>query len=56
MELIDLELGGFYFGQFTLFSSFFKGQYLGIYLLKKGKKLQAFYYNDNENDNENSLF
>ena len=30
------------------FSSFFKGQYLGIYFSKKGKKLQAYYYSHRE--------
>ena len=30
------------------FSSFFKGQFLGIYFSKKSKKLQAFYYSYRE--------
>ena len=47
MGPVDFELEGFQFVQFSPiyhFSSFFKGQYLGIYFSKKAKKLQAFYY------------
>ena len=51
MGLVDFELEGFKLGRFSPiyhFSSFFKGQFLGIYFSKKSKKLQSFYYSHRE--------